>query len=134
MLQVYLHDGVSALTFVLAGTLDHTTTLELEHSWTTARSILRGRPLRVDLARLSSVDPAGTELLARMSQDGAQLLTATDPMDAVAARASGRPPRLLSAPPMGRLRRWVCRFSRCCGRFRTRTGRSTCEPPPLKVW
>lgn len=134
MLQVYLHDRAAALTFSLSGDLDRTTAPELEHSWTTARSILRGRPLRVDLARLSSIDPAGADLLARMSRDGAQLLTASAPMDAVAARVSGRAPRLLSTPPLGRLQRWACRFARCCPRFRARTGRPVCEQPALKLW
>lgn len=44
---------------------------ELENSWRTASSVLRGRTLVLDLREVSSTDEAGKQLLARMQMEGA---------------------------------------------------------------
>lgn len=131
MLDVYLHDGAQSLTFVLAGSLTRPWTEDLEHSWQTAKSILYGKQLVVNLVGLSQVDDDGVRLLTLMSQSGARLITASESTDVLARSISGRKPVILSAPRGSFLFRLLCRFQRCCGRFFLRL---ECSRSPLRIW
>ena len=42
----------------------------LERAWTTAKSILEGKELVVDVSGLTNVDPSGVDLLSRMRESG----------------------------------------------------------------
>jgi ABC-type transporter Mla MlaB component len=135
MLKVYLHDGPASLTFVLQGELTRSSTDDLEHSWRTATSILRGRQLTVNLAGLTDVDDEGVRLLTSMSQSGASLITGSGSVDALARDISGRTPVVIPVPPMSFLRGIMCRFTRCCGRISSSVLlRRGCGATALKIW
>jgi hypothetical protein len=89
----------------------------------------------VNLVGLSQVDDDGIRLLTLMSQSGARLITASESTDALARNISGRKPVVLSAPRMSFLRRLICRFKRCCGKFEFKFFlRLGCSRSPLKIW
>jgi hypothetical protein len=135
MLKAYIHDGPASLAFVLVGGLTRSSTQDLEHSWRTATSILRGKQLIVNLAELTDVDDAGVRLLARMSQSGARLITGSNSVDALARDISGRTPVVIPSPPMNFLRGVICRVTRCCGWINSFVLlRRGCGAPALKVW
>jgi len=135
MLEVFLHDEARSITFVLAGTLTRPWTQQLEQSWRTVVSILKDKQLIVDLVRLSGFDEEGMRLLTEMSLSGARLITGSDSMDRLAQDISGRIPILLPAPPPNFFNRMLCRFTRCCARFKSlHFFRRGCGAPPLKAW
>ena len=72
-MKMYLHDSPAAFRFVLHGELVAGRVLELEHAWTTSKSILAGKELVVDVSGLTRTDAAGIELLSEMRQWGARL-------------------------------------------------------------
>ena len=68
-LEMYQHDGETTFRFVLRGELAGAGCDELEHAWTTAKSILGGKQLVVDISGLDKADQSGIELLSRMSRE-----------------------------------------------------------------
>jgi anti-anti-sigma regulatory factor len=73
-MTLYQHDQAKAFRFVLVGALDGASALELQSAWETARSVLRGRELLVDLTGMTTAGPEGLSLLSRMQEAGARLL------------------------------------------------------------
>jgi hypothetical protein len=72
--KYYIHDGVQGLRLQIIGSLQEMHVAELAGCWNTARTILGGRPLIVDLRALDSVDDAGKQWLLSLAHDGAQYL------------------------------------------------------------
>ncbi len=75
-MQIYLHDRSAALQFVLKGRLMGEWVPHLEHAWDTARSVLAGKDLVVDLSAMTGADSKGLALLSRMRESGARLTAA----------------------------------------------------------
>lgn len=63
----------------------------LERAWTTAKSILEGKELVVDVSGLTNVDPSGVDLLSRMRESGARLTVALPPESEEILRSLGAP-------------------------------------------
>ncbi len=78
-MQLYQHDTSSRFRFVLQGSLEGPSVAELEHAWTTAASILKGKELIVDVSGLTGTDEHGLNLLSRMRERGARLTADTPP-------------------------------------------------------
>lgn len=75
-MQIYLHDRSAAFQFVLKGKLIGEWVSNLEHAWDTARSVLAGKELVVDLSGMTGADSRGMALLSRMRESGARLTAA----------------------------------------------------------
>ena len=88
-MDMYQHDSSTMFRFVLRGELRGERVEELEHAWTTARSILGTKELVVDISGITEADPAGVELLSRMRESGARLRTAL-PAESSAGPVQGR--------------------------------------------
>lgn len=73
-MPLYLHDEANAMRFKIRGELGGSCVIELESSWRTASSVLRGKSLVVDLTDVTSIDEAGEQLLVRMQKEGAHLI------------------------------------------------------------
>ncbi len=69
--KYYIHDGTASCRLQLIGQLTDANLPELSGCWRTARTILGNRTLILDLTGLNSVDDAGKQWLASMSQEGA---------------------------------------------------------------
>ncbi len=69
--KYYIHDSVDMLRFQLLGELSEHDVPELNGCWNTARTILSGRKLVIDLRSLKSVDESGKEWLLSMANEGA---------------------------------------------------------------
>jgi ABC-type transporter Mla MlaB component len=78
-MQMFQHDSATMFRFVLQGELTGDGVQELEHAWTTARSILRTKALVVEISGITKADAAGVELLSRMRETGARLSAALPP-------------------------------------------------------
>lgn len=72
-MEIYQHDSGVMFLFVLRGELIGSRVGELEQAWSTARSILRGKELVVDVSGVTNADREGVELLSRMRESGARL-------------------------------------------------------------
>jgi len=72
-MEMYQHDSSRRFRFVLRGQLAGTTVYELEAAWTTAKSILAGKELVVDIHGVTEADPSGIQLLCRMRESGARI-------------------------------------------------------------
>lgn len=78
-MTIHLHDSAQMFRFVLSGELSGDGVRELESAWETAKSILSGKELLVDVSGMTNADTAGSELLARMRGSGARLIAALPP-------------------------------------------------------
>jgi len=76
-MDMYQHDSATMFQFVLRGELMGDRVQDLAHAWNTARSILAGKDLVVDISGITSADPLGVDLLSRMRESGARLTPAT---------------------------------------------------------
>lgn len=135
MLTVYLHDSAQAVCFRLVGELEGDGLQEFAYSWQTVSSVLDGRKIIVDLARVSKIDEGGRELLRRLHSLGAGFITASEVSDALVRDISQRSPKPIpgeKCPWFMRIRRW---FACCC-----RAGHSCAEkfllssPGVRKIW
>lgn len=63
---------------------------ELERSWRTASSVLRGKSVVVDLTDVTSIDEAGEQLLVRMQKEGAHLIPEPQVGEPILTGVSGR--------------------------------------------
>ena len=110
-MEMYQHDSAAMFRFVLRGDLTGGCVSELEHAWTTAKSILNGRGLVVDVSGITHADEFGVDLLSRMRDTGARLAAALPP----ASEEFLRPLGVAVAAPGGKLfRNKVLRFLRLC--------------------
>jgi hypothetical protein len=90
-MKIYLHDSANTFQFVLRGALAGSCVLDLEQAWTTARSILDGKELVVDLSGTTDADESGVNLLSRMRASGARLTVALPPKSEGLLRSLGLP-------------------------------------------
>jgi hypothetical protein len=110
-MEMYQHDSATMFRFVLHGNLAGDRVPELEHAWTTAKSILNGRDLMVDVSGITDADELGVDLLSRMRDSGARLAAPLPPASREFLRSLGVP----VAAPVGELfRKKVMRFLRLC--------------------
>ncbi len=98
-MDMYQHDSAAMYRFVLRGDLADDQTQELERAWSTAKSILKGKELVVDVSGITDADDSGVELLSRMRDSGARLTMALPPKSRGVLRSLGLP----VAEPRGRL-------------------------------
>lgn len=85
-MDMHQHDRATMFEFVLRGELTGHRVVDLEHAWDTAKSILAGKELVVDIAGIVRADPAGVELLCRMRESGARLAAARGSVQGPRAR------------------------------------------------
>ena len=76
---MFQQDSATIYRFVFQGELTCVGVQELEHTWTTARSILRTRAQVVEFSGITNAHVAGVELLSRMRETGARLNAALPP-------------------------------------------------------
>jgi ABC-type transporter Mla MlaB component len=90
-LTMYQHDAASLFRFVLMGRLAGRDVEDMEHAWITARSVMDGKELVVDLSAVTEIDGAGMHLLARVEACGARVIYPAQPArtERVAAPVSG---------------------------------------------
>ena len=86
---MFQHDSATIFWFVLQGDLTGDGVQELQHAWTTARSILGTKALAVDISGITNADAAGVELLSRMRETGARLNATLPPESAEFVRSLG---------------------------------------------
>jgi hypothetical protein len=67
-------DGSATWTLQLEGTLKGEWVRELRRSWRRIREAAAGAPIRVELADVRFVDPAGKVLLTEMYRDGVEIV------------------------------------------------------------
>ncbi len=96
-MEMYQHDSFESFQFVLRGDLAGQPVLDLEYAWTTAKSILNGKELVVDLSGVTDADDFGVDLLCRMRDSGARLTAALPPSSGNFLRSLG----LSAAAPGG---------------------------------
>src|SRR5690242_15553591 len=108
-MEMYQHDSAAMFRFVLRGDLVDDQVQELEHAWSTAKSILKGKELVIDVSGMTDADEFGVELLSRMRDSGARLTAALPAKCKGILRSLGLP----LAPPVGpSVRNRVLRFLR----------------------
>lgn len=90
-MEMYQHDSAAMFRFVLRGELTRDHVRELECAWTTAKSILDGKELAVDISGITNADPSGIDLLSRMRESGARLTAALPPESEEILRSLGVP-------------------------------------------
>jgi ABC-type transporter Mla MlaB component len=90
-MDMYQHDSATVFQFVLRGELGGDSVQDLEHAWTTAKSILEGKELVVDVSGITNADPSGVDLLSRMRESGARLTAALPPESEEILRSLGVP-------------------------------------------
>ena len=95
---MYQHDSATMFRFVLRGGLIGDQVQDLEHAWNTAKSILAGKELVVDISGITSANRLGFELLSRMRESGARLTAALPPESEEFLRSLG----VRVAAPCGR--------------------------------
>jgi ABC-type transporter Mla MlaB component len=87
-MDMYQHDSATMFQFVLRGELIGDPVQDLEHAWKTAKSILAGKELVVDISGITNADPSGVDLLSRMRESGARLTAALTPASSMRAAGS----------------------------------------------
>ena len=111
-MDIYQHDSATTFQFVLRGELIGDRVEDLEHAWNTAKSILGGKQLVVDISGITNADAAGVDLLSRMQKSGARLTAALPPESEQFIRSFGLP----VAAPSGQCGdSWALRFLRLAG-------------------
>lgn len=75
MLRITTQNAADGLALKLEGCLSGAWVEELDACWRAARKTLAGRPMRVDLIEVYSVDEAGRQLLALMYRAGVRFVT-----------------------------------------------------------
>ena len=96
-MDMYQHDRADMFQFVLRGELIGDRVQDLEHAWNTAKSVLAGKELAVELSGLTNADRPGVDLLCRMRESGARLTVAQPPANVDLICSMGIP-----APAPGR--------------------------------
>jgi hypothetical protein len=110
-MDMYQHYGPTMFQFVLRGELSGDGVRNLEHAWNTAKSILAGKELVVDISGITNADPLGVDLLSRMRESGARLTAALPPESEEFLRTFGIP----AAPGGRRPGAWALRLLRFVG-------------------
>jgi len=90
-MELYLNDSAEKFEIVLDGDLTADAARNLDHAWTTATSILKGKELVVDVSGLTSAGAEGVDLLGRMKRAGARLTAKRSPKSSDLVRFLGVP-------------------------------------------
>jgi hypothetical protein len=118
-LDIYQHDSPTMFRFVLRGDLKGACVDELEHAWTTAISVLKGKELVVDISAVASADQTGLDLLDRMRVSGARMTAPAPTASPDLVTSLGIPvastPRPVRPPAKLGLTRWLVRLSGLSG-------------------
>lgn len=101
-MDMYQHDSPSDFRFVLHGELTNAAAQQLQWAWETAKSILNGKQLIIEVSGVTKADCAGIDLLIRMRESGARITVARQPecqelvqvVDISAAAPSGKSGKL----------------------------------------
>ena len=93
-----VHDGPTAFSIELAGTLAAEGANKLEQDWRDASAAIGNKELVVDLSFLTDIDPEGRRLLLRWFRNGATVVANTPESRALAESVIGHP-----LPPMARI-------------------------------
>jgi len=107
-MEMYQHDSANTFRFVLKGDLAKIEAQQLQCAWETAKSILNGKDIIIDVSGVTKADPAAVELLARIRESGAQITAARVPECEGLLPLLEQPPAMPRGP--GRRRRWVLRL------------------------
>ena len=91
MSKMYQHDSATRFQFVLNGELSGHEVRNLEHAWNTAKSVLHGKELVVDISGITHASTPGVELLSRMRESGARLTAVLPPKSEEVLHALGVP-------------------------------------------
>ena len=108
-MTMYLNDSVQSLEFVLHGQLTGDAVQSLEQARITAKSILNGKEVLVDVSALAAADARGIELLCRLTGSGARLRAARPRQSVEFLRSLGvrvvAPPQRSARPRISGVRR-----------------------------
>ena len=74
-LEYYIHDEAYALRFEIVGNLTGPAVGSVDQAWRTARSVLDGRWLVVELSAFADADESGRDLLLNWHRSGARIIT-----------------------------------------------------------
>src|SRR6266404_2421954 len=94
----YMHDGPTAFSIELAGTLAAEGAKKLERDWGSASAVIGKKELVVDLSFVTEIDPGGRQLLLRWFSNGATVVANTPESRALAESILGR-----TLPPIARI-------------------------------
>ncbi|MCU1261646.1 MAG: hypothetical protein JWO80_4531, partial [Bryobacterales bacterium] len=111
-LSYYMHEGPTAFSIELAGTLAAEGAKRLEQDWRSAAAVIGKKELVVDLSFVTEIDPAGRLLLLRWRRNGATIVATTPESRALVESIIGR---LL--PPIARIA-YTCKPYRSGSLFR----------------
>jgi len=87
----YMHDGPTAFSIELAGTLAAEGAKKLEQDWRRASAVFGKKELIVDLSFVTAIDSEGGQLLLRWFRNGATVVANTPESRALAESTIGRP-------------------------------------------
>jgi len=73
----YMHDGPTAFSIELAGSLAAEDAKKLEQEWLSASTVVGKKALVVDLSFVTEIDPVGRQLLLRWHRNGATIVANT---------------------------------------------------------
>src|SRR5258708_11132164 len=73
----YMHDGPSAFSIELSGTLTTEGAKKLEQDWGRASAVIGNKELVIDLSFVTEIDPAARQLLLRWRRNGATVIADT---------------------------------------------------------
>lgn len=76
-LDYFIHDGAGAFRLKISGDLSGPAVASLDQAWRTGMSVLRGRPLVIDLADVRHADESGRDLLLHWHRIGARIIART---------------------------------------------------------
>jgi hypothetical protein len=94
----YMHDGPTAFSIELAGTLAAESAKKLEQDWRSASAVIGRKELVVDLSFVTGIDPVGRQLLLRWRKNGATIVASTPESRALVESIIGHP-----LPPTARI-------------------------------
>jgi hypothetical protein len=90
-LLYYIHDESNALRFKLAGSLSGAGVESVYQAWRTSLSIIRHRPLIIDITFVVDADERGCAVLAAWHRSGARIIAASPESQALAKAVLGLP-------------------------------------------
>jgi hypothetical protein len=91
MMRITIQDDQASVTFRLEGTLTGPWVHEASECWQSVRANHPGRPVRVDLAGVTSIDAAGKQFLTSMHAERAELIAYGCMMRAIVGQIRGVP-------------------------------------------
>jgi len=92
----YMHDGPTAFSIEVAGTLAAEGAEKLEQDWLSASAVIGKKELVVDLSFVTEIDSVGRQLLLRWRRNGATVVANTPESRTLAESVIGRPLRPLA--------------------------------------